>query len=70
MIIEDLSYHDYERFSTVQSRIDSTKTVTIDKGFVCPSCRNWLNTLEHGKSVRCFCGMHMTRQGAVLHCIK
>lgn len=69
MIREVLCMHDYIHYKSIPSKIDFGKTYIIEDGFTCPHCKKYHEKmLEHGKTVKCECGLEMVLYGNSLYC--
>ena len=68
-IREDLWHNDYEIYEERKSQIDPTKTINVQKGMMCPSCKKFIPVvMAHGSTLVCDCGLKMTLYGNRLEC--
>lgn len=68
MITETFCYSGYEVVTRAPSKIDPAATVITSRKVKCPKCRMEREEIYHGKTVRCGCGLEMTRHGNALMC--
>lgn len=70
LIEETLLASDYVLKTSKASKIDPTKELSVEQGWICPSCR-WANTtllVQDVTQMCCECGLAARRWGHALKC--